>query len=417
MKVAFFTDTFLPNTDGVVTSIKLVTEYLRKNGNEVYVFCPSGIKRSKHIFPIPSKEYQRYPQYKVSFPSFELLSQIREIHPDIIHIHTPVTIGLTGLYLGKILNIPTIQTYHTRLDSYMWYIRSKDDNNFIKLFTNWLYNQSPTIIPSKSIKQLLNNSKVTSQIAVIPNPVNLNLVGTKKQQNPTPIILHVGRICREKQIDLILRAFKKTLKSVDANLIITSTGPDENRLKKITKTLKIENKVTFTGYLTINQLSDLYSKADLFVAASNTETQGLVILEAMANKCPVIARKAPGFIDVIQDGKNGLLFDNENELSNKINKLLTDKQTREKLIKNGYKTVENYHTDKIVNRLEAFYISNLNQRREPTIERILYASSLFFSFFIYSLVRSLDLPINSRLANISIDMLKLYLRVAKTLRL
>jgi glycosyltransferase involved in cell wall biosynthesis len=416
VRIAYFTDTFLPNSDGVVTSIKLVTEHLRKNGHEVYVFCPSGIKESKYIFPITSKKYQRYPQYKISFPSFKIFTKIREINPDIIHVHTPVTIGLTGLYLGKILNIPTVLTYHTRLDSYMWYIRSKEDKGFIEQFTSWLYNQSPTIIPSKSIEKLLKDSKVTSQITVLPNPVNLKLVG-KKQQNPFPIILHVGRICREKQIDIILRAFKKTLQVVDANLIITSSGPDEDRLKRYTKGLKLDDKVSFTGRLSINQLREIYSKADVFVAASNTETQGLVILEAMANGCSVIARKAPGFIDVIKDGKNGLLFDYEGELAEKITELILDEQKRAELVRNGFKTVEGYHPDKLVARLEGFYTFNLHQPREPTVERILYASGLMFSFIIYEFVRSLDLPINSRLANVSIDMLKLFLRIAKLLRL
>jgi 1,2-diacylglycerol 3-alpha-glucosyltransferase len=417
LKIAYFTDTYIPNTDGVVTSIKLVAEYLRKTGNEVYIFCPSGIIEDEYTIPIPSKKYQKYPQYKVSFPSFEVLTKIREINPDLIHVQTPVTIGLTGLYFGKILNIPIITTYHTRLDSYMWYIRSKNDEHFTDLFTTWLYNQCPVIVPSKSIKQILIDKNVNSQIQVIPNPVNLNLVSNRGTENRKPVILHVGRLCREKRIDSILRAFKKIVQKYDAQLLVTSTGPDEERLKKYVQDLDLVDKVTFTGYLSIEGLMKVYSRSDIFVAASDSETQGLVVLEAMANGCAVIARNAPGFKDVIANGKNGLLFDNEKELEDKLLILLRDLKLRTKLTTEGYNTVENFKPEKIVENLLDYYRINLSQEREPTVERLLYSGSLMFSFFVYLIVRKLDLPINSRLTNISVDVLKLFLRFAKFFRI
>ena len=417
MRIAYFTDTYLPNTDGVVTSIKLVTEYLKKNGHQVYVFCPSGILENEFIIPIHSKKYQRYPQYKVSFPSFEIISRLRKINPDIIHVHTPVTIGLTGLYLGKILNIPTIITYHTRLDSYMWYIRTKNDDKFVNIFTEWLYNQCPVIVPSKSTQELLYEKKVKSQIQVIPNPVNIKLARFVNKQNQIPILLHVGRICREKQIDIILKAFKKVLKEQDAQLVITSSGPDEERLKKIANKLKLSKKRTFTGYLSVKELANYYAKSDIFVAASNSETQGLVILEAMANGCAVIARSAPGFVDIVNDGVNGLLFDTVDELVEKIVFLLKNYSQRVKLTNMGFKTVENFHPDKLVLILEKYYSANLSQNRIPTVERFLYTLSIMFSFVAYMIVRELDLPINSRLTNISVDMLKHLLRIAKFFRL
>jgi 1,2-diacylglycerol 3-alpha-glucosyltransferase len=417
LKIAYFTDTYVPNTDGVVTSIKLVAEHLRTAGHEVYIFCPSGIIEDEYVIPIPSKKYQKYPQYKVSFPSFEILTKIREIKPDLIHVQTPVTIGLTGLYIGKILNIPTITTYHTRLDSYMWYIRSKNDEHFTDLFTTWLYNQCPVIVPSKSIRHILREKKVISQIQVIPNPVNLNLVSSRAKENKVPVILHVGRLCREKRIDSILRAFKKTLFKCDAQLVITSSGPDEERLKKFVKDLHLDDNVKFTGYLSIEGLMKVYSQSDIFVAASDSETQGLVVLEAMANGCAVIARNAPGFKDVIIHGKNGLLFDTEKELEEKLLLLMKEIKLKSKLIYEGYNTVEKFKPEKIVDKLIEYYRINLSQKREPTVERLLYSGSLMFSFFMYLIVRKLDLPINSRLTNVSVDFLKLFLRFAAFFRI
>ena len=417
MRIAYFTDNYLPNTDGVVTSIKLVTEYLHKYGHEVYVFCPSGIEENKYTIPIPSKKYQKYPQYKVSFPSFEIITRLKEINPDIIHVHTPVTIGLTGLYLGKILNIPTVITYHTRLDSYMWYIRSKKDDHFIDIFTEWLYNQCPVIVPSKSIRQLLKEKRVETPIDIIPNPVNLKLTNVKKEPNHKPILLHVGRICREKQIDLIIKAFEKILRKQKAHLLITSSGPDEERLKKIVKELNIYEKVTFTGYLTIDELHKSYLKSDILIAASNTETQGLVVLEAMSSGCAVIARNAPGFMDVINEGVNGLLFDTEVELADKVISLLKDDKKKSKLVNEGFNTVKKFYPDRLIPVLVRYYVHNLSQSREPPVERFLYTLSISFSFILYMFVRDLDLPVNSRLTNISVDVLKYLLMVAKFFRI
>jgi 1,2-diacylglycerol 3-alpha-glucosyltransferase len=417
LRIVYFTDTYLPNTDGVVTSIKLVSEYLSKYGHEVYVFCPSGVQENKYVIPITSKIYEKYPQYKVSFPSFEVITKIKEINPDIIHLHTPVTIGLTGLYLGKILNIPTVQTYHTRLDSYMWYIRSRNDDRFTDIFTRWLYNQSPVIVPSESIKKILRNKNIKSNITVLPNPVNIKLKHEKKKRNHIPVILHVGRICREKQIDLVLIAFKKVLQRRKANLIITSSGPDEDRLKQIVKKLKIGDHVKFTGYLTTQKLGEAYAESDIFVTASETETQGLVVLEAMANGCVVIARKAPGFIDVIENRVNGILYETMDELVEKIIQLIDDDSLRKRLVDNGTRSVEKYHPDRIVKKLIEYYNLNLKQVKQPTLDRLLYSLSILFSFLCYSLVIKLDLPINSRLTNISVDVLKHILRLAEFFRI
>lgn len=417
MRIAYFTDTYEPNTDGVVTSIKLAAENLRKRGHEVYIFCPSGCRRNKYTHPIPSKKFKNYPQYKVSFPSPEILNKIRKIRPDIIHIHTPVTIGVTGLFIGKILNIPTVLTYHTFLDFYMWYVTSADRGvDFTNLYTKWFYNKSPVITPSGSIKRILKTKKVNN-VKVIPNAVNLELVSKKAKRNKKPVILHVGRLCKEKRIEMILRAFRNVLKKKDARLIITSSGPYEKRLKTLAKELGITKKVNFTGYLSVKDLKKIYASSDLFVAASDTETQGLVVVEAMANGCSVIARNATGFKDVVRDGKNGLLFNTEKELEEKILILLKNKGMRNRFAKEGFKTVEEFNPDRIVERLEQYYKDNLNQEKNTTLERIIYGESLLSSFIGYWFVKKMNLPINSRMARFSLNVTKTLLIVGEILNI
>ena len=411
MKIAYFTDTYEPQINGVVTSIKLSAENLRKNGHEVYIFCPSGPKKDKYTYPIFSKKFRNYPEYKVGLPSFDLIKKIEKIKPHIIHIHTPVIIGAMGLAVARLLNIPIVITYHTLLKDYIGYITSdKLGNDFIDVYTSWFLNRSSTVIvPSTPIKKILRKVGIKKPIKVLPTPIDTNIIDKRpKRKNKKLTILHVGRLCKEKKIEIVLNAFKDVLKKIDARLIITSSGPDEKRLKKITKDLGISKNVRFTGYLPIKKLKELYSTAHVFVSASDTETQGLVILEAMANGCPIIARNALGFKDVIKDNKNGILFDDEEELSEKIILLLKNKKLRNRLIKEGFKTVKKINSENYIKKIEKFYKENLNSGRSKITSKALYSFFLFFNFSMCWFIRNMKLSINSRLIN-------LYLRFIRRL--
>jgi len=413
MKIAYFTDTYEPQINGVVTSIKLSAENLRKSGHEVYIFCPSGSKKDKYTYPIFSKKFKNYPEYRVSLPSFSLIKKIKEIKPNVIHIHTPATIGIAGLIVAKLFNIPIIITYHTLLKDYMSYITSDNSGSqFIDMYTSWFFNRSSTIIaPSSPIKKILRKNGIKKPIKVLPTPMDANIVEKKsRKKNKKLTILHVGRLCKEKRIEIVLSAFKDILKKTDSKLIITSSGPDEKRLKNLTKKLNISGNVKFTGYLPIKKLKKLYSTADIFVSASDTETQGLVILEAMSNGCPVIARNALGFKDIIRDGKNGLLFNNKDELSEKIILLSKNKKLRNKLIKEGLRTADKFNSENYIKKIEKLYNENLKSGYSTIITRFFYSCFLLFNFLIYWFIKNIKLSINSRLIN-------LYLRFVRRLLL
>ena len=408
MRIVYFTDTYEPQVNGVVTSIKLYAEILRKNGHEVYIICPSGCKRNKYVYPIESREFENYPEYKISFPSFDLIKKIEEIKPDIIHIHTPITIGVTGLAIAKILNIPTVTTYHTLLKHYIRYLVSGDSADlFVDRYTSWFFNRFPVIVPSESIKKFLRRHGVNQPIKVVPTPVDVDIVGKRsKKRNKKPILLHVGRLSKEKRVDFVLRAFKDVLKRTDAQLIITSSGPDEERLKNIAKELNIGKNVKFTGYLSVDKLRRCYSNADIFVCASDSETQGLVVLEAMINSCPVIVRNASGFRDIVQNGKNGLLFNTEKELSEKIITLLKNKRLREKIIRGGLETADEFSSENCVKKIENVYKENLKQKHGRTSSRIMYSCLLFSSFFFYWFIKNMKLSINSNLMRLFFNFLR-----------
>jgi len=289
MRIAFFTDTYDPQINGVVKSIKLIAEELKKSGNEVFIFCPADkrLKKEKNVFPIYSIPFHNYPEYRIGLPSFEVVNDVIKIKPDIIHIHSPATIGYLGLSIAKIFDIPFVVTYHTLLSEYYSYISKKPKyKDVINYYTRWFFNKSPIVcVPSTPIKKILRKIGVRSKIIILPNPVDLKVFKHRRRNsNKVPVILHVGRLSREKRIDFLLECFKEFLKKREARLIITSDGPERKHLELLVQKLEISKNVKFTGYLSNKALSKLYSSADVFVSASDTETQGIVLLEAFASE-------------------------------------------------------------------------------------------------------------------------------------
>ncbi|MCD6476993.1 MAG: glycosyltransferase, partial [Candidatus Aenigmarchaeota archaeon] len=339
MKIVYFTETYHPQKDGVVKVIDLYKKELEKRGHKVYIFAPGPGRKEKDVFRFRSIVFKPYPEYRIALPKARLIKKIIEIKPDIIHLHGPMTAGLMGLSVAKILGIPVIVTYHTHLTEYTDFLtkRAKKVGKAITIkYIKWFHNRADVIIsPSKPIAKELKQYGIIKPIKIIPTGLDIKPRNKIRKLNKTPMILHVGRLCKEKSIDVIIKEFKKIK---NGKLIILSKGPDEKRLKDLVKKLHLEKKVKFTGRVSDKKRDKYYKTCDVFVSASSTETQGMVVLEAMAYGCPVIARHARGFKDIIKNGYNGLLFKKDSELHTKIEKLLLNNKLRKKLIKNGYKT-------------------------------------------------------------------------------
>ncbi|MBR9682060.1 MAG: glycosyltransferase [Candidatus Aenigmarchaeota archaeon] len=353
-----FTDTYDPQTNGAVDSIKKFTKELRKRGHKVYIFCPydKKLKKNKYIIPLRSVKFLPYPEYRIGLPSARIIKHIKKIRPDVIHIQSPATIGLAGLAIAKYYNIPTVATYHTLLTEYFSYISTsheKMSKKSIIKFTKWFFSKvDKIIVPSTSIIKILKRYGIHKPMEVIMTGIYLKKrMLKKKHKNEIPLILHVGRICKEKRIDVIIKAFKKILKQRDAKLVITSDGPDRERLEKLVDTLKIADKVLFTGYISDTKRDQYYKDADVFVTASKTETQGIVLAEALSIGCPVVVKNSLGFKDVIKNGYNGFLFNNEKGMIKSIFKVLDDASLRKKFVKNAKETVNELSVEKTSDKL------------------------------------------------------------------
>ena len=409
MKIAFFTDTYYPQINGVSKSIEIFVNQLRKNGHEVHLFCPDGLQRKKYIHPLDSSTFTNYPEYRLGLPDLKIINEVKKIDPDVIHVHSPFSIGVTGMSVAKILKIPVVATYHTHLSAYFDYMGSMNfSEDMAYVYTKWFYDRaSINIVPSKSIRNFLRKCEIKKPIKLVPTPLDFRILKRSNRKGKKLKILHVGRLCKEKRIEMVLNAFESVHKKIDSKLIISSDGPDRERLEEICKELKIEKDVVFTGYISNKKLLKLYSSSDVFVSASDTETQGLVILEAMSRGCPVIARNALGFKDVIHNKKNGILFDTEDELVKNILLLNNNNKLRKSLVNNGYETVKMFNISNYVNRMENIYRESSDKKKDSKkIWKILYFSYLFFISIESILIKSMDITVNSRFLDLHMRFFK-----------
>jgi len=368
MKIVFFTDTYKPQVNGVVTSIEFFSEELKKMGHEIYIFCPKDKKMPKeeNVYTLRSFKFKSYPEYRIGIPSAKIMKIMKRIKPDIVHIHGLASVGFAGLSVAKYMRIPIIMTYHTHVIDYTQYLSKrkffeKYNKKMIKRYIKWFFNKADIVIaPSNPIRDILIDCEINKPVIILPTGIKIkNIEKMKKFRKPT--ILHVGRIIKEKGIDSIIKAFAEITKKIDARLIITSDGPYKKNLEKLIESKRLKN-VEFTGYIRERKIIELYKKSHVFACASKTETQGLVVLEAMAYGCPVVVANYLGFRDFIKNGENGLLFDEDWEIPEKIIKIINDKKLREKIIKNGYKTAQKYTIKKCAKRLENIYKSLVNKK-------------------------------------------------------
>ncbi len=384
MKIAIFTDTYIPQINGVVTAIKNLEKYLKKNGDEVYIICPGskGVNYSSNVFPLGSAEFKPYPEYCTGIPSLKAFHWIKRIDPDVIHVHTPATVGVFGIYCAKKLKKPCILTYHTLINEYfkIYFLPSflrKRKNSvadaMIKVYTKNFFNRGDKVtVPSTAIKKLLIGCGVEKKIEVIPSGIDTKLFREvcKPEENT---VLYVGRIGKEKSLHVLLRAHKIVEKTIpEAKLVIIGDGPDKYRIQMLTKKLKINCE--FLGYIPNQKLPLYYSRAKVFASPSTTETQGLVVLEAMACARPVVTANALGFKDFVVHNYNGFFAKphNPGDFAEKIISLLENHKLWKKLSKNARKTAENFSWERQVKRFREVY-EECVKSKQPKVSVIIPA--------------------------------------------
>lgn len=379
MKIAIFTDSFLPQINGVVTQIKIISKELQKRGHEVLIVAPS--KNQKHhekkinnvrVIYTSSVTLPTYDDYKITSPtSKKVLKELRSFDPDLVHVHTPFGVGWLGLRYGNRLKVPVIGTYHTLIPEFLMYLPLPflKETSFAKKaawkYTNLFYNKCDVITtPSKIMKKELekNGSK---KIIVLPNAIDFDLFNKykkKKYETRKPKLLYFGRIGFEKNIEIIIFALKHLLwKHHKLTLTITGSGPALEYLKQIVKEEKLKNNVTFQKPLSEKELAKHIAMHDVFITASTIETQGLTIAESMGAGIPCVGADFLAIPNSIEDNENGFLFAPYDFLgaARKIERLLKSTSLRKRFGRKGIQFSRQFSLENIVTKTEELYAKTL----------------------------------------------------------
>lgn len=385
MKIGIFTDTYNPTVSGVVTSINMIEQEMKKRGHEVYVFAPSKSIQpndNQSLYMLKSMPLLVARQYKnrlAAFYSRDIAKKIKEIGLDIVHTQSEFSVGLFGKIISRKFDIPFIHTYHTMWEDYLHYIipvkgtRNIYPKRFARTFSRTFARKAECIItPSKKTEKYLKyKCKIKNKpIYIIPTGIDIepfnsnnfskedrdNLkekLGIKKDEK---VILFLGRIGEEKSIDVIMENMPTIFKTIkNAKFLIVGDGPSKEPLEEQAKSLNISDKVIFTGKVPWNEVPKYYNLGDVFVNASLTETQGLTFIEAMAAGIPIVAKYAPNLTEFITNNKNGILVKKNADFSKAIINVLTNKKLSQKLATNGLETAKSYSVQEFGDKLEMLY--------------------------------------------------------------
>lgn len=316
MRIALFTETFLPKVDGIVTRLRHTVDHLQRSGDQVMVFCPDGGLREHkgaQVYGVKGNPLPWYPELKMAFPGPSVGKALEAFQPDLIHVVNPAILGLGGIFFAKTMDIPLMASYHTHLPQYLQHYGLGALEGVLWELLKAAHNQaSLNLCTSTAMVEELRVHGIKNldlwQRGVDTEMFQPSLKSEKmrdrlSQGHPeAPILLYVGRVSAEKQIDQI----KPVLEAIPGSrLAIVGDGPYRSELEEHFA----GTNTHFVGYLQGLELASAFASADAFVFPSRTETLGLVLLEAMAAGCPVVAANSGGIPDIVTDSENGFMFD------------------------------------------------------------------------------------------------------------
>ena len=375
MKIAFFTETFLPKVDGIVTRLTKTIQNLVASGDEVTVFCPEGCPSSymgAKVIGVAAMPLPLYPELKLGLPGPGVSDELENFKPDLIHVVNPAVLGLGGIWLAKTNNIPLVASYHTHLPKYLEHYGMGMLEPLLWELLKAAHNQatlnlctSTAMVQELSEKGIQNTALwqrgVDTDIfkpELKDEQMRARLLGNFSDEGS--LLIYVGRLSAEKQIDRI----KPVLEALpNTRLALVGDGPYRQQLEKIFQ----GTSTTFVGYLSGKELASAYASGDAFLFPSSTETLGLVLLEAMAAGCPVVGANKGGIPDIISDGENGCLYnpDGENDgalsLIEATKKLLGNEVERTSMRKAARSEAERWGWASATKQLRKYYENVLDK--------------------------------------------------------
>lgn len=383
MHILMISDVYFPRVNGVSTSILTYRKALRELGNKVTIIAPDYgqlLEDEEDIIRIPSRGLILDDEDRMmkSGEIYRLSDRLSSMDIDIIHIQTPFVAHYVGVKLAKLLEVPRVETYHTFFEEYLYHYVPFVPKSFMKgiarkFSTSQCNDVDAIVVPSTAMLETLRDYGVTARAQIIPTGIDLKKFtggdgesfrkkhGIAKHR---PTLVHIGRVAHEKNIDFIIEMLSLVkLEIPDILLIIAGEGPAEKHLHKLVDRKGLSDNVKFIGYLDRNtELKDCYCAGDIFVFASRTETQGLVLLEAMALGVPVISTAVMGTKDILREEMGAIVAkEDATDFSSKVINALKDKEMLQLLSTEALVYSKRWSEERFAQRMFEFYLSMVEE--------------------------------------------------------
>jgi 1,2-diacylglycerol 3-alpha-glucosyltransferase len=388
MKILTATDTYYPDVNGAAYFTYRLATLLAKRGHNVFVMCPSrsfkntiSTDEEVAVYGIRSIHLPVYQNFRIS-PLFILGTVrrvIREISPDIVHIQNHFLIGKEAVSAARKLGIPVIGTNHFMPENLTHYLQLPAIaerwlqrfawRQFVRVFEQLDFVTTPT----KTATTLLVKAGLKKKVVPVScgidlerfKPSNDGAYLRRRFDIPTdkPVLLYVGRLDKEKRIDMILRALPDILRVTSVHLVVAGIGKEKQSLEELTEKLGIQQEVTFAGFVPDQDLQNIYTVADLFVTAGIAELQSIATMEAMASGLPVVAVNAMALPELVHDGENGYLFsDGDSQMfAEKVVAILSNQTMRAEMSKKSLEIIKNHDINKVIEKYESIYGEIINR--------------------------------------------------------
>lgn len=372
MKVALFSDTFPPEINGVATSTANLQKTLKSHGHQCVVVTTNPFSHEvtfeNDVIRIPGIEVKQLYSYRAAnVYNAEAMKLLAEFRPDVVHCQTDFGIGVFGSIVASRLHVGMVYTFHTMAEEYAYYVTRGHFDRFARHAIRWYFRgqsnrYSEFIAPSIKIKNYLRSVGVDTPIAVIPTGIELERFKAENKEKTKElkerfgiapedyVILSLGRIAKEKSIDVLIDGYAKYLSSGlekrPTKFVIVGKGPGVGELQDQANQLGLSKKVIFAGPCPPAIVDQYYHLGDCFASASVTETQGLTFMEAMAANLIVLARYDDNLVGTIQDGESGFFFD-ETDFVQKLSDIISLSSSEARRIKaQAQKTIDIYSMER-----------------------------------------------------------------------
>ncbi|MDQ7819839.1 MAG: glycosyltransferase [Armatimonadota bacterium] len=380
LRIAMFSESYLPRTSGVVHSVAAFASALRARGHRVVVAAPR-IRGYRDADP----DVIRYPSIPTREPDFALglwwapaaERAVEAAAPDVVHTHGPFLMGRAAARVARRRGAPLVFTHHTLYDEYVHYVPGPRWmwRPLVRRYVARYANRCACVLaPSAALASRLRAQGVRCRVEILPTgAVDPDLLASLDPRwvRPTfgipagqPLLVTASRLAPEKSVDLVLRAFGRVAARRDAVLLVIGGGPEETALRRLAGRLGVAGRVVFAGRQPHRRTLECMAAADAFIFGSQTETQGLVLVEALACGCPVVAVDAGGVGDVVTDGETGYLVPaSADALARRVLEILDDPARRAALAARGKEVSRQFALPVLAARLEQIYWSVLPVRR------------------------------------------------------